>query len=94
MNAPGQHDPEYQMKDDESAEAMLASMKLNGIDRLWFVSGYSRCRTRSAGATTPAVSSVPDPATRPRPPRNGCFGERVTDPADLGGRAIARRESR
>ncbi len=30
---------EYQMQAHQAAEAMMASMKLNGIDRLWFVSG-------------------------------------------------------
>lgn len=30
---------EYRMRADQAAEALAASMKLNGIDRLWFVSG-------------------------------------------------------
>ena len=30
---------EYRMQAHQAAEAMMASMKLNGIDRLWFVSG-------------------------------------------------------
>lgn len=33
MNTPGQHPGEYQMEAAEPAEAMLASMKLNGILR-------------------------------------------------------------
>jgi len=29
----------YSMPAEQAAEAMLASMKLNGIDRIWFTSG-------------------------------------------------------
>src|SRR5579862_2342080 len=30
---------DYAMPADQAGEAMLASMKLNGIDRIWFTSG-------------------------------------------------------
>jgi acetolactate synthase-1/2/3 large subunit len=33
------HGREYRMQAQQAAEALMASMKLNGIDRLWFVSG-------------------------------------------------------
>lgn len=55
MNAPEQHDGEYQMKADEPAEAMLASMKLNGIDRLWFVSGTEIAPLQEAAAKNTAL---------------------------------------
>jgi acetolactate synthase-1/2/3 large subunit len=32
-------EPTYSMPAEQAAEAMMASMKLNGIDRLWFTSG-------------------------------------------------------
>jgi acetolactate synthase-1/2/3 large subunit len=32
-------EPTYSMQAEQAAEALMASMKLNGIDRLWFTSG-------------------------------------------------------
>src|SRR4026207_218441 len=32
-------EPTYSMPAEQAAEALMASMKLNGIDRLWFTSG-------------------------------------------------------
>ncbi len=32
-------EPDYKMPAEQAAEALMASMKLNGIDRLWFTSG-------------------------------------------------------
>src|SRR5229473_7760738 len=32
-------EPMYSMPAEQAAEALMASMKLNGIDRLWFTSG-------------------------------------------------------
>jgi acetolactate synthase-1/2/3 large subunit len=56
---------EYQMQAHQAAEAMMASMKLNGIDRLWFVSGTelaffqeSAIKHRALGKPTPQLMTM------------------------------------
>jgi acetolactate synthase I/II/III large subunit len=51
---------EYSMEAAEPAEAMLASMKLNGIDRLWFVSG-TEIAPLQEGAVKNAALGRPTP---------------------------------
>jgi acetolactate synthase-1/2/3 large subunit len=56
---------EYRMQAHQGAEAMMASMKLNGIDRLWFVSGTelaffqeSAVKHRALGKPTPEIMTM------------------------------------
>src|SRR5215831_13370841 len=56
---------EYRMQAQQAAEAMMASMKLNGIDRLWFVSGTelaffqeSAVKHRALGRPTPDLMTM------------------------------------
>src|SRR5215510_4480238 len=56
---------EYHMQAHQGAEAMMASMKLNGIDRLWFVSGTelaffqeSAVKHRALGKPTPEIMTM------------------------------------
>jgi acetolactate synthase I/II/III large subunit len=51
---------EVRLAVDEPAEAMLASMKLNGIDRLWFVSG-TEIAPLQEGAVKNAARGLPTP---------------------------------
>jgi acetolactate synthase-1/2/3 large subunit len=51
---------EYEIAASEPAEAMLASMKLNGIDRLWFVSG-TEIAPLQEGAVKNAALGRPTP---------------------------------
>jgi hypothetical protein len=55
MSVPGQHQGEYQMQASEPAEAVLASMKLNGIERLWFVSGTEIAPLQEAAVKNAAL---------------------------------------
>ena len=56
---------EYRMQAEQAAEAMMASMKLNGIDRLWFVSGTelaffqeSAVKHRALGRPAPQLMTM------------------------------------
>src|SRR5262249_50655918 len=56
---------EYRMPAQQSAEALAASMKLNGIDRLWFVSGSelaffqeSAVKHRMLGRPAPQIMTM------------------------------------
>jgi len=56
---------EYQMEAQQAAEALMASMNLNGIDRLWFVSGTelaffqeSAVKHRALGRPTPRLMTM------------------------------------
>jgi acetolactate synthase-1/2/3 large subunit len=56
---------EYRMQAHQAAEAMMASMKLNGIERLWFVSGTelaffqeSAIKHRALGKPTPDLMTM------------------------------------
>jgi acetolactate synthase-1/2/3 large subunit len=56
---------EYRMPAQQSAEALVASMKLNGIDRLWFVSGSelaffqeSAVKHRMLGRPAPQIMTM------------------------------------
>ena len=56
---------EYRMQAHQAAEAMMASMKLNGIDRLWFVSGTelaffqeSAVKHKALGKPTPQLMTM------------------------------------
>src|SRR5262245_3453435 len=60
-----EHGREYRMQAQQAAEAMMASMKLNGIDRLWFVSGTelaffqeSAVKHRALGRPTPDLMTM------------------------------------
>jgi acetolactate synthase I/II/III large subunit len=55
MSTPGDSVGEYSMEADEQAEALLASMKLNGIDRLWFVSGTEIAPLQEAAVKNTAL---------------------------------------
>ena len=55
----------YSMPADQSAEALMASMKLNGIDRLWFVSGTemgffqeTAVKHQALGRPTPSIMTM------------------------------------
>jgi acetolactate synthase-1/2/3 large subunit len=59
------HSREYRMPAEQSAEALVASMKLNGIDRLWFVSGselafFQECgvKHRMLGKPAPHIMTM------------------------------------
>jgi acetolactate synthase-1/2/3 large subunit len=59
------HAREYRMEAHQAAEAMMASMSLNGIDRLWFVSGTelaffqeSAVKHRALGKPTPQLMTM------------------------------------
>lgn len=59
------HGREYRMHAHQAAEALVASMKLNGIDRLWFVSGselafFQECgvKHRVLGKPAPQVMTM------------------------------------
>ena len=56
---------EYRMEAHQAAEAMMASMSLNGIERLWFVSGTelaffqeSAVKHRALGKPTPRLMTM------------------------------------
>ena len=53
---------EYRMEAQQAAEAMLASMKLNGIDRLWFTSGTELAFFQESAGQAPGAGQ----ARRPR----------------------------
>jgi acetolactate synthase-1/2/3 large subunit len=55
MSTPAESVGEYRMEADEQAEALLASMKLNGIDRLWFVSGTEIAPLQEAAVKNAAL---------------------------------------
>src|SRR5881394_1428021 len=55
----------YTMPAEQGAEAMLASMKLNGIDRVWFTSGTELAffqevpvKHQALGRPTPAIMTM------------------------------------
>jgi acetolactate synthase-1/2/3 large subunit len=58
-------EPVYSMPAEQAAEALLASMKLNGIDRLWFTSGTELAffqevpiKHKALGRPTPQVMTM------------------------------------
>src|SRR5712692_760770 len=58
-------EPTYSMPAEQAAEAMMASMKLNGIDRLWFTSGTELAffqevpvKHRALGRPTPTIMTM------------------------------------
>lgn len=59
------HRQDYRIDAQQAAEALMASMKLNGIDRLWFVSGTelaffqeSAIKHRALGRPTPQLMTM------------------------------------
>jgi acetolactate synthase I/II/III large subunit len=58
-------EPTYSMSAEQAAEALMASMKLNGIDRLWFTSGTELAffqevpiKHRALGRPTPTIMTM------------------------------------
>jgi acetolactate synthase-1/2/3 large subunit len=58
-------EPTYSMPAEQAAEAMMASMKLNGIDRLWFTSGTELAffqevpvKHKALGRPTPTIMTM------------------------------------
>jgi acetolactate synthase I/II/III large subunit len=58
-------EPTYSMQAEQAAEALMASMKLNGIDRLWFTSGTELAffqevpvKHQALGRPTPAIMTM------------------------------------
>src|ERR1700704_6567788 len=58
-------EPTYSMQAEQAAEAMMASMKLNGIDRLWFTSGTELAffqevpvKHKALGRPTPTIMTM------------------------------------
>ncbi|HLZ28187.1 MAG TPA: thiamine pyrophosphate-requiring protein [Chloroflexota bacterium] len=58
-------EPTYAMQAEQAAEALMASMKLNGIDRLWFTSGTELAflqevpvKHQALGRPTPAIMTM------------------------------------
>jgi len=65
LSTGAQEGREYRMPAQQSAEALVASMKLNGIDRLWFVSGSelaffqeSAVKHRMLGRPAPQIMTM------------------------------------
>jgi acetolactate synthase I/II/III large subunit len=58
-------EPTYSMSAEQAAEALMASMKLNGIDRLWFTSGTELAffqevpiKHKALGRPTPTIMTM------------------------------------
>jgi acetolactate synthase I/II/III large subunit len=58
-------EPTYSMQAEQAAEALMASMKLNGIDRLWFTSGTELAffqevpvKHQALGRPTPTIMTM------------------------------------
>ena len=58
-------EPRYEMPAEQAAEALMASMKLNGIDRLWFTSGTELAffqevpvKHKALGRPTPQIMTM------------------------------------
>jgi len=68
------------MEADEKAEVLMASMKLSGIDHLWFVSGTELTffqeafvKNRELGRLTPELMTMtPENRRWPRPVGRRC----------------------